>query len=457
MVNDAAEIVIDAPKEMPLHTDFAMMSALPVEDSATRRVYRWTYKRDHIDEYETYSADGRLADAFVEASNYPDYATIGNAYYAEAKAKAQPTAEIVKLANDLTQGIDAPLDQAHVLYDFVRKNIRYVATYIGAGGWVPHEAQWTLTHRYGDCKDHVTLLAALLAVKGIESDPVLINADLASFTLPKVPVRAFNHAITYLPRWQLYLDSTDNLATFGVLPEADSGRPVLHAGPASYLAKTSLPSAAAMAVNRQVSVKIDPDGSANVEVRFTGQGVSALAMRNDWQQVGQGGESRWLKDLLHAEGFEGSGSAAFTDSGNEAVLSASFKITDYLRNTEAGAVSADTFLPSPASFSGLLSVFRPSTRALPYECYPSAIHDTIRYQFPENLKILAVPKSARIAINGFDYKSETVLDGQVFELRQDFTENRANGRCEANEYASQRVAVMQIKKNVTAQMLYAER
>jgi hypothetical protein len=153
MVNDAAEIVIDAPKEMPLHTDFAMMSALPVEDSATRRVYRWTYK-----------------------------------------------------------------------------NSRYVATYIGAGGWVPHEAQWTLTHRYGDCKDHVTLLAALLAVKGIESDPVLINADLASFTLPKVPVRAFNHAITYLPRWQLYLDSTDNLATFGVLPEADSGRPVLHAG-----------------------------------------------------------------------------------------------------------------------------------------------------------------------------------------------------------------------------------
>ncbi len=139
------------------------------------------------------------------------------------------------------------------------------------------------------------------------------------------------------------------------------------------------------------------------------------------------------------------------------MLSASFKITDYLRNTEAGAVSADTFLPSPASFSGLLSVFRPSTRALPYECYPSAIHDTIRYQFPENLKILAVPKSARIAINGFDYKSETVLDGQVFELRQDFTENRANGRCEANEYASQRVAVMQIKKNVTAQMLYAER
>ncbi len=457
VVNDDAEVVIDAPAEMNLHVQADRVDSLPVEEAPGRRVYRWHYSRDHIDEYEPFAADGRLADPYIEASNYPDYAAIGDAYFIAAKDKAVPSPAIRKLALDLTGDVSSPIDQAHVLYDFVRKNIRYVATYIGAGGWVPHDADWTYEHRYGDCKDHVTLLAALLAARGIDSETVLVNADMASFTLPKVPVRAFNHAITYLPRWKLYLDSTDNLATFGVLPEADSGRPVLHAAAFSYLARTELPKADAMAVQRHVSVKIEQDGSANVEVLFTGRGISALAMRNEWQQVGQGGESRWLKDLLQSEGFEGGGSATFKDNGDVATLAANFKIQDYLRNTEAGAVSADTFLPSPASFSGLLSVFRPSSRAVAYECYPAAIHDTIRYQFPENLKILAVPKPTQVARDGFDYRSQTSLEGQVFELHQDFTENRTNGRCEAQEYALQRDAVMQIKKNVTAQMLYAER
>ena len=457
VVNDDAEIVIDAPREMNLRAESGQVDAAAVEDVGNRRVFRWHYSRDHIDEYEPFSADGRLADAFIEASNYPNYATIGDAYYSEAKAKAVPSAAVKRLAEQLTAGIDQPLDQARRLYDWVRNDIRYVATYIGAGGWVPHDAEWTMEHRYGDCKDHVTLLAALLAAKGIDSETVLINADMASFTLPHVPVRSFNHVITYLPRWKLYVDSTDNLATFGVLPEADSGRPVLHAAVLSHLARTALPEAAAMAVQRNVDVKIDSDGSANVDVVFTAHGVSALAMRNDWQQVGKGSEARWLKDLLHAEGFDGSGSASFRDGGDETTLTASFRIQDYLRNTEAGAVSPDTFLPSPASFAGLISVFRLSSRALPYECYPTSIHDKIRYQFPDNLKILAVPKSAQIARAGFDYRSETSLEGQVFELRQDFTETRLTGRCEADQYALQRSAVMQIKRNVTAQMLYAER
>jgi transglutaminase-like putative cysteine protease len=457
LLNDDSEIVIDAPREMDLKTESAHVDASTVEDTDGRRTYRWHYRRDHIDDYEPYSADGRLADAYIEASNYPDYAAIGAAYYAEARDKALPTPTVRLLAAQLTQGVDAPRDQARVLYDWVRKNIRYVATYIGAGGWVPHDADWTLAHRYGDCKDHVTLLTALLASRGIASDAVLINADLGSFTLPRVPVRAFNHAINYLPQWHLYLDSTDTLATFGVLPEVDNGRPVLHASAASYLAQTSLPTPSEMAVNRQVNVTIGADGSAKVDVRFTGQGVSALAMRSAWQQVGKGGEDRWLKDLLRDEGFDATGSATFRDDDNEATLTASFRIVDYLRNTEAGAVSADTFLPSPSSFSGVLSVFRAPTRALPYECYPTAIHDTIRYQFPDNLKILAVPKTKQVMLDGFEYNAVSSLHGQTFELRQDFTENRTNGRCEANEYAAQRAAVMQIEKSVTSQLLYAER
>ncbi len=45
------------------------------------------------------------------------------------------------------------------------QNIRYVAVYLGNGGLEPNSAQSILDNHYGDCKDHVTILEALLAAK----------------------------------------------------------------------------------------------------------------------------------------------------------------------------------------------------------------------------------------------------------------------------------------------------
>ena len=66
--------------------------------------------------------------------------------------------------------------QARKLYEWVSVNIRYVNIVLGAGGFVPHKAADVLKNGYGDCKDHVMLLEALLAAKGIKSSPVLIEA-----------------------------------------------------------------------------------------------------------------------------------------------------------------------------------------------------------------------------------------------------------------------------------------
>jgi transglutaminase-like putative cysteine protease len=51
-----------------------------------------------------------------------------------------------------------------------------VAVWLGNGGYVPHDAATILENGYGDCKDHVALLGALLKAKGIASEPVLINS-----------------------------------------------------------------------------------------------------------------------------------------------------------------------------------------------------------------------------------------------------------------------------------------
>ena len=81
------------------------------------------------------------------------------------------------------------------LATFVQKDIRYVAIELGIGGLQPHPATEVFTHRYGDCKDKVTLLSSMLKEIGIDSHYVIINTRRGSVTENTPPNLGFNHAI----------------------------------------------------------------------------------------------------------------------------------------------------------------------------------------------------------------------------------------------------------------------
>jgi len=82
------------------------------------------------------------------------------------------------------------------LAEFMQKDIRYVAIELGIGGWQPHAADETFSHRYGDCKDKATLLASMLKELNIDSYHVIINTNRGGVT-PSTPphIGSFNHAI----------------------------------------------------------------------------------------------------------------------------------------------------------------------------------------------------------------------------------------------------------------------
>ena len=106
-------------------------------------------------------------------------------------------------------------------------NIRYVSIVLDHGGYVPHSSDSILAARYGDCKDHVTLLEALLATKKICGSAALVQAT-NSYVVPKtVVIGAFNHAITYLPDFDLFVDSTPGSLPFGILTPNEAGKQAL--------------------------------------------------------------------------------------------------------------------------------------------------------------------------------------------------------------------------------------
>ena len=157
---------------------------------------------------------------------------------------------------------------------------RYVSVQLGRGAIVPHSAEAVLVNGYGDCKDHTVIYAALLKAKGIDSQIVLINLDNA-YSLSDVPTLAqLNHAITWLPEFGLYVDTTIGVAPFGDLMFQEYGKPVVHAtASGDALHHTPILPVGATSVAVKTSSRIDLSGRITGETKTVATGPYAVTLR----------------------------------------------------------------------------------------------------------------------------------------------------------------------------------
>jgi transglutaminase-like putative cysteine protease len=120
---------------------------------------------------------------------------LGAWYLGLTSGRREASPEIKQKVADLTASVPSMLGKMQALASFVQNDIRYVAIELGIGGHQPHAAAEVFSHRYGDCKDKVTLLSTMLKEIGIESYYVLINTERGSVTAATPPNLAFDHAI----------------------------------------------------------------------------------------------------------------------------------------------------------------------------------------------------------------------------------------------------------------------
>jgi transglutaminase-like putative cysteine protease len=198
-----ARVSITLPKPMPTHFE-ALSVDHRVDEAGESVTHRFLYKRPQPPVAAPAALSPWDTDPQFTISTFADYASVATAYRRTASAQAAVTPAVQALADEITAGTTDRREQAHLIYDWVSKHIRYVGIWLGNGGYVPHDAAAILENRYGDCKDHVVLLEALLKAKGIASAPVLINMS-NRYRLPEAATpTAFNHVLTYLPEFDLY-------------------------------------------------------------------------------------------------------------------------------------------------------------------------------------------------------------------------------------------------------------
>jgi transglutaminase-like putative cysteine protease len=141
----------------------------------------------------------RMVVAFVPSSGQDpgiqSWRDIGAWYLGLTHGRREASAEIKQKVVELTASVPTLLGKMQAMASFVQNDIRYVAIELGIGGQQPHPAAETFAHRYGDCKDMVTLLSTMLKEVGVDSYYLIINTERGSVTATTPPNLDFNHAI----------------------------------------------------------------------------------------------------------------------------------------------------------------------------------------------------------------------------------------------------------------------
>ena len=454
-VYDNAQETLDTPVSMPVRIDARGMESVSDTVHGTRhiQVYRYRTTASGPTHEQADAVSPLDTGPYFIATNFADYSQLGQAYEQRARPQMRASESIQKLADQITQNVTDRRQQAVLIYRWVSRNIRYLAAWVGSGPVVPHSADEVLRNGYGDCKDHDALFIALLNVKGIRADSILVNLG-NSYRLPSVPAwAAFNHAITWLPEFGVFADTTSGFSPFGTLTFASSDKPALDTVTGQILHTPPQNEANSMS-SSDYTIQISNDGNADIHGAFVLNGQAAFTPR---LALSQYKADRIGYELLKRIGLTGSLRVAALSSDD---------IDQPLRLDLIGTVNNMALMPGPAAlaipampgYSSIKAfadyVLAQAGQPIDGPCVGTAVHEHYKVTLPTGARIIAIPPEVDSGNGEIVYTASYRQTGQSVEidrmLQRNFRSNVCSGAMLKQWYAT----ALEISTDLKRQILY---
>jgi Domain of Unknown Function with PDB structure (DUF3857)/Transglutaminase-like superfamily len=444
-----ARVSITLPKSMPAYVE-ALGVDHQVEEAGESITHSFLYKSPRPPVAVTPALSPWDTDPQYTISTFADYAAVATAYREMASGKSTVTPGVQALADEITVGTTDRREQAHLIFDWVSKHIRYVAIFLGNGGYEPHDAATILENRYGDCKDHVVLLEALLKAKGIASVPVLINLT-NRYRLPEAATpAAFNHVLTYLPEFDLYVDSTAGVTPFGTLLANEYGKPVAVAADTGAGLKT-LPLVAADENEEtlQTTAELMTDGTLKGRSKTTASGPLSVTLRLAAAGIEAGGRQQMAATQLRKLGSAGTGTYDFEPPRDGLVPR--YTVTGFFElEPRPELLEGKAFAPP----TGLRLLVQPGEwllgswtlpKAEPTPCFSGHQVEELFLTLPPGRNINSLPPGKTVENPYLHYQSDWNREGRTVRVRREITVRLPVAVCRDEIRAELAEAIAQIR------------
>ncbi|MDB6028476.1 MAG: hypothetical protein JWM68_4699 [Verrucomicrobiales bacterium] len=268
---------VSIPRTATFHFSFSGTepSDPELKQSDYGTTYNWHFENIAAHAREALSPPGREPHLLI--STFPDWSSFSDWYGRISKLSDEITPEISAKAMELTRAAKTNPEKILALYNYVT-GLRYVAVEMGVNSFRPHAAANVLKNQFGDCKDKANLFNTLIrSLKADQLDAHLVLVPRFTQADEATPGLAFNHAISRvtLGTETIWVDTTDDVCRFGMLPPGDPGRKVfIMDGKATSLAQLPSPLARDHRVTLRATLKCDsissPDQPISIDVSATG-------------------------------------------------------------------------------------------------------------------------------------------------------------------------------------------
>lgn len=453
---DNAVVSVDAPAGMHLQYAARHMQESVVAKGG-RQYLTWTLqnKVPQLTDRYNWSVVDPESEPGVALSSFTDWADLARSYVQRATPKAAVTPRLRQLSAQLVGDRTTLEDKAHAIYDWVSQNISYGGNCVGIGSVVPRDLDVVLDAKMGDCKDHATLMQALLAAQGIASEQVLVNAGEV-YRLPKIVVAStVNHVINYVPEIKLFLDATSGGTSFGRLPVADQDKPVLSA---SSDVPTRTP--ADTGNNTQVlssRVQIDNDGSIEGDIAVQVTGLYAELARQRLLNMGKDEQARFIREAFRRDGFEADGTFDFDDPHllvDHFSYKGTFKVRKAVRYPGSGGLSIKPWLYTEAAVAHFAEQALLPVEPQDTVCLPGTTREEYVIALPEKLQVLSLPDGAKVDSTFLSYESRYSLEGRELKASRTLSDRSPANICSADVSKRISEALRLVLDDMRQQVLY---
>jgi hypothetical protein len=420
-----------------------------------KRIYLWEYRDvpEILQEDDMPPAKEVACNILVTTAN--SWEPFIRWWRGEVKHKSEVSTDIQEVIRGLTERPRDREGTIRAIFDYVKREIRYVSVNLGKTGYTPQSAQVVFENRYGDCKDKSTLLIAMLREAGIRAFYVLIPTGEMEDLMQEFPYPfQFNHCIVAVPegRDYLFLDPTADYSRYGSLPGEDQQRGVLVVEEeAVRFHRTPL---LRPEENRNVlkqEIRITQDGSIDVRQKRNSSGYYERVMRMVFAE---------FNPLELREGFE-----------------------EYVSGISAGSVLLDYHHMSPIDFTKSLwwelkyraneyckkagdilifqlpgigeecSAAEKKTRRYPIVKKELGLSEQVStFNIPEGYGVYHLPDPVAIETPYFDYRANYTPDGEQVVYRSELTVKML--RIPPEDYVPYRKACQEMEKSGQRYVLF---
>lgn len=322
--------------------------------------------------------------------------------------------------NDRTQREKA----AHI-YDWVQKNIHYVAIENGLEGVVPREAALVCKRKFGDCKDMSSVTMAMCRKVGIKAYFAIIGSNSIPYRYENTPLPNMNnHMICALDidgQW-IFVDGTHPYLPFGKNRSDLQGKEAMIAMDEKNFKIVTIP-----VEPMENNTTTDMTRLTVGEAVINGSSAISMAGHPAWDMIfgtidAKGDEADKLFRKVTMKGSNKyhlkKHDISITDEKNKTVaLNAEFAIPDYMQ--QAGKERYINMHITKRFEDDRIN--EPARKVNYYFPYQEKIKEVVELELPKGWRVTYLPKNAEGTVDGvLAYKISYKNDGKKITLTKEY-------------------------------------